>query len=76
MSQSSRLIMGTALGLAALAIAIDHSKHRLPEPVAVSDTTNEDNATRRNPCSLGNGSPCSLGKENPCDLKPKSPCSL
>jgi hypothetical protein len=32
--RSSRLIMGSALGLATVAIAIDHTRHRLPEPVA------------------------------------------
>ena len=28
----SRLVMGTAISAAAIAVAVDHTRHRLPEP--------------------------------------------
>jgi len=53
MKKTNRLIMGSALGLAAIAVAIDHTRHRLPDPVAVSqeqvDISDEDNES---PCGL------------------------
>ena len=33
MNKKNRLIMGAALGLATIAVAVDHTKHRLPDPV-------------------------------------------
>ena len=54
MANRSRLIMGTALGLATIAVAIDHTRHRLPEPQAVeknvqnkADVGNDDSPCRR-----------------------------
>ena len=78
MANRSRLIMGTALGLATIAVAIDHTRHRLPEPQAVeknvqnkADVGNDDS-----PCSL-DASPCSLDNSSPCSLDDgSSPCSL
>ena len=32
--KQASIIFGTAISAAAIAVAIDHSKHRLPEPVA------------------------------------------
>jgi hypothetical protein len=70
MSQRNRIIMGTALGIAAVAIAIDHTRHRLPEPItenADASVPNND-AQPLSPCSLGDAPPCSLGGKSPCSL--------
>jgi hypothetical protein len=71
----SKLIVGSAMGLAALAVAIDHTKHRLPEPsmseqaiIVIGDEETE------SPCGL-DGSPCGLVDESPCGLD-GSPCGL
>lgn len=71
----SKLIVGSAMGLAALAVAIDHTKHKLPEPtqseqagIIISDSESE------SPCGLG-GSPCGLDNESLCGLD-GSPCGL
>jgi len=70
MSKTSHIIMGSALGLAAIAVAIDHTRHRLPEPVSTESSYVIEEG---NPCSL-DSAPCSLN-ENPCSLN-ASPCSL
>lgn len=82
--RGSRLIMGTAIGVAAIAVAIDHTRHRLPEPQAKQNQDNvviitEEGEQSQNPCGLGGGNPCSLGADNinPCGLgESTSPCSL
>jgi len=75
MKKTNRLIMGSALGLAAIAVAIDHTRHRLPDPVAVSqeqvDISDEDNES---PCGLDSeSSPCSMDSDDDSD---SSPCGL
>jgi len=70
MKNRNRLIMGSALGLAAIAVAIDHTRHSLPEPVSAEQGLNlyqiegETPVGQESPCSLG--SPCALGA--PCSL--------
>ena len=66
----NRWIVGSALGLAAIAVAIDHTRHRLPTPVEMQYEIVDEGGT---PCGL-DGSPCGLG-ENPCGLD-GSPCGL
>ena len=81
--------MGTFVGAAAIGVAIDHTRHRLPEPQpaqqeqsakgqsAVVIVNGDENTT---PCGL-DASPCSLD-DNPCSLgdagddADESPCSL
>ena len=76
MKKSNRLIVGTALGLAAIAVAIDHTKHRLPDPVAAEyeqNTMNEEES----PCGMGEeSSPCSMDTEMDSDDADSSPCGL
>jgi hypothetical protein len=67
----SKLVMGSALGLAALAVAIDHTRHPLPPPQPPAMISQQEEAS---PCSLDGEAPCSLG-ESPCSLG-ESPCSL
>jgi hypothetical protein len=68
----SRLIMGSAIGLAAIAVAIDHTRHRLPEPMVNNESDIYIDGSG-SPCGL-DASPCSLG-DSPCALD-SSPCSL
>ncbi len=81
-SRGSRLIMGSAIGLAAIAAAIDHTRHRLPEPVSARQAGEaaDDAAViiieeggSASPCSMD--SPCAL-TESPCALDQQAPCSL
>ena len=72
MKGRNRLIMGSAIGLAALAVAIDHTKHRLPEPVS-QGVANQLAGSDESPCGL-DASPCGLDA-SPCSLD-VSPCSL
>lgn len=68
----NRWIVGTALSLAAIAVAIDHTKHRLPDPVeAEYEIVGEDGGS---PCGL-DASPCGMGDESPCGMD-GSPCGL
>jgi len=67
MKKANNIIMGTAFSLATLAIAIDHSKHPLPEPSKAQTKSPDGSSSDKeqeseNPCSLN---PCSL---NPCSL--------
>lgn len=74
--RGSRLIMGTAIGVAAIAVTIDHTRHRLPEPQAKSPQQSsviiieEEDDSSATPCGLGdsNSNPCSLGQGSPCSL--------
>lgn len=82
----NRWIMGTFVGTAAIAVAIDHTRHRLPAPAQPGEQAQEqaavvivedENAT---PCGLDaspyalDGNPCSLGDTS--DAMDESPCSL
>ena len=71
----SKMIVGSAMTLAALAIAIDHTKHRIPEPtMSEQGIVIMDDGAQESPCGLS-GSPCGLGNESPCGLD-GSPCGL
>ncbi|MGB5260569.1 MAG: hypothetical protein WBO34_08625 [Gammaproteobacteria bacterium] len=82
----NRWIMGAFIGTAAIAVAIDHTRHRLPTPAqpveqSQSQTTvvaiDEENEA---PCGLDD-SPCSMD-DSPCSLDEMddtgddAPCSL
>lgn len=72
--KQASIIFGTAISAAAIAVAIDHSKHRLPEPVASMASQQaviiidegeeipvEDMGDCNKPASTGRqASPCSL----------------
>lgn len=75
--RGNRIIFGSAIGLATIAVAIDHTRHSLPEPAAVvsgepSETTDSADVAE-SPCGAGE-SPCGMG-ETPCGAG-ESPCSL
>lgn len=61
--RTSQIIMGSTLSLAAIAAAIDHTRHPVPSPIEAQQDTSD---AAESPCSLG-GSPCSLGG-SPCSL--------
>jgi hypothetical protein len=72
--KQARFIFGTAITAAAIAVAIDHSRQRLPEPgeqlasqqaVIIIDEGEEMPAENNTDC----GKPASLGRQ-------ASPCSL
>lgn len=67
MKKSNRLIVGSALSLAAIAVAIDHTRHRLPDPIAATQEQAEmSDDSEESPCGLDiesdeSSSPCGLG---------------
>ncbi|HHQ43018.1 MAG TPA: hypothetical protein ENK20_12125 [Chromatiales bacterium] len=72
--RANRWIMGSALGLAAFAVALDHTRHRLPEMQPPAGETAGAGAAS-SPCGLGTN-PCGLGQAAPpCGLG-TSPCGL
>lgn len=80
MKNRNRLIMGTAMGLAAIGVLIDHTRHRLPDAVAPTQIQGDagmyeinPDQTEQSPCSMS--SPCAMG-DSPCSLQGSSPCSL
>jgi len=70
MKKSNRLIVGSALSLAAVAVAIDHTRHRLPDPIEVTQEQME-MSDDESPCGLDVESPCSLDSD-----ESSSPCGL
>ena len=80
MKKTNRLIVGSALGLAAIAVAIDHTQHRLPDPIAV-EQMQSDLSEEESPCGLSSESPCSMDGDgsSPCSMDSddsSSPCGL
>lgn len=77
--KKSKLILGSAMGLAAIAIAIDHTKHKVPTPqqteqgVSTTDVDEDDS-----PCGMeDDDSPCGMGDdESPCGLDDETPCGM
>lgn len=55
--RTAKIIMGTSIGIAAVAAAIDHTRHPLPEPNKAVQGT-EDGQADESPCGLDN--PCGL----------------
>lgn len=74
MKNRNRLIMGSALGLASIAVAIDHTKHRLPDPIPVSQEQMSEE--EESPCGMDvSSSPCSMSDDG-SDDSDSSPCGL
>lgn len=78
MKKTNRLVMGTALGLATIAVAIDHTRHKVPdaEPAGyqkLEDVTDDGES----PCGMGTSAPCSMDSA-PCsmDSTDSSPCGM
>ena len=80
MKKTNRLIVGSALGLAAIAVAIDHTYHRLPDPVPVAQEQAGMSEEDESPCGMDIDSPCSMDTESPCSMdsddSDSSPCGL
>jgi len=55
----NRLIMGTAVGIAAITAMIDHTRHSLPQVQPNDVVIIDDDSDDASPCSL-DISPCSL----------------
>lgn len=81
MKNRNRLLVGSAFSLAAIAVAVDHTRHRLPEPVPVIQEQGE--MSDESPCGLNvspcgldaTGSPCSMSDDG-SDVYDSSPCGL
>lgn len=74
MKNRNRLIMGSALSLATIAVAIDHTKHRLPDPIPVSQEQMSEE--EESPCGMDvSSSPCSMSDDG-SDDSDSSPCGL
>ena len=75
-----KIIIGSAIGLTTLALAIDHTRQILPNPEPQQYTSPDSDNAQKTPCSLD--SPCSLDEapcsldENPCSLDDDNPCNL
>lgn len=69
-ARTSRIVFGTALSAAAIAVALDHTKHALPEPTPIERAApaadGADMDIDEAPCSL-DGAPCSMDGA-PCSL--------
>ena len=59
--KTAKIIMGTALGIATIAVAVDHMTHTLP-PVENTAMDSDASQEQQAPCSLGSA-PCSLGAD-------------
>ena len=70
MKKTNRLIVGTALSLAAIAVAVDHTQHRLPDPIEASQEQME-MSDEESPCGMDVESPCSMDYDDS-----SSPCGL
>jgi hypothetical protein len=66
----NKIILGSALSLAAIAVAIDHTKHKVPEPQqAEQNVIIVDDDEDESPCGMGEDeSPCGLDDETPCGM--------
>ncbi len=60
--KTGKVIMGATLSLAAIAIAIDHTEHKLPEVESMSSEQDQEIMESGTPCSLG-AAPCALGAD-------------
>lgn len=64
-----KIIMGSVMSIAALAVAIDHTKHRVPtaqesqQSMIIIEDGGDAGGT---PCGMGDN-PCGMG-DNPCSL--------
>ena len=80
MKKTNRLIVGSALSLAAIAVAIDHTQHRLPDPIPVTQDQAGMSEEDESPCGMSSESPCSMDSESPCSMdsddSDSSPCGL
>lgn len=72
MKGRNRLIMGSAIGLAAIAVAVDHTRHRLPDVAPAAGAAHQ--ADQQGYYDYGDASPCGMDAP-PCGLE-QSPCGL
>ena len=73
----NRWIMGGAIGLATVAVALDHTRHKLPEPMQDGQEMHQQYVDEEMaPCGLGASNPCGLDASNPCGLDSSNPCGF
>jgi len=87
MKHRNKIIMGSAISIAAILVTIDHTKHSLPEPevneaIIIQDISGEAPCSLINPCALGGSGVEEFiiqddSATSPCSLgNSTSPCSL
>lgn len=78
MKNSNRLVMGAAISLAAIAAAIDHTKHRLPTPVEATEQMNIviEGEEESSPCSMNIDNENSSDGSVASEVESSSPCGL
>ncbi|MEJ2115051.1 MAG: hypothetical protein P8X88_03165 [Gammaproteobacteria bacterium] len=73
----NRWIMGGAIGLATVAVALDHTRHKLPEPQQNNQEIHGQYVDEdMTPCGLGANNPCGLSANNPYGLGSSNPCGF
>lgn len=81
--KKNKIILGSAMGLAAIAVAIDHTKHKVPAPqqteqgvIIIEDDDDSPCGMGDSPCGLDDDSPCGMG-DSPCGLDDEAtPCGM
>ena len=64
--KTGKAVMAATLSLAAIAVAIDHTRHKFPEVENISSDDQQDLIEQGTPCGLG-AAPCSLGDDSTID---------
>lgn len=75
--KKNKIILGSAMGLAAIAIAIDHTKHKVPDPQQLEQGMIIDSEEDDSPCGMDD-SPCGMGEgDSPCGMgEDETPCGM
>jgi hypothetical protein len=72
----NKIILGSVMGIAAIAVAIDHTKHKVPEPQQTEQNILIVEDDEETPCGL-DGTPCGLDdEETPCGINDETPCGM
>jgi hypothetical protein len=67
MKHRNKIIMGSAISLAAIAVAIDHTRHHVPEAAYGNiEIIGEESKSSGSAAGSLDAAPCSI--ENPCSL--------
>ena len=77
--KENKIIFGSALSIAAIAVAIDHTKHKVPAPQQTEQGYYVEEGEDDSPCGIGNDeSPCGMEEdESPCGMGDDvSPCGM
>ena len=77
--KKNKIIFGSALSIAAIAVAIDHTKHKVPAPQQTEQGYYVEEGENDSPCGMEEDeSPCGMGDDvSPCGMEEdESPCGM